>query len=168
MVFTTVELEADSVPRCAASTRRPRRPADRRQASGRHCAMASKSITDAEIVHIARDIVVPVRGGAFSAALVRHALDCLQAFFASRSLAWFSIHLVALVSAGPPVGGLYLKPPSSGGLCEGVITMPSARPSLRPRLYVEDGVRERGRRRISAFAVDHHVDPVGRQHFQSA
>jgi hypothetical protein len=32
------------------------------------------------------------------------------------------------VSAGPPLGGLYLKPPSSGGLCEGVITMPSAEP----------------------------------------
>ena len=31
----------------------------------------------------------------------------------------------AVVSAGPPLGGLYLKPPSSGGLCEGVMTMPS-------------------------------------------
>jgi hypothetical protein len=29
----------------------------------------------------------------------------------------------------PPFGGLYLKPPSSGGLCEGVMTIPSARPS---------------------------------------
>ena len=28
--------------------------------------------------------------------------------------------------AGPPVGGSYLIPPSVGGLCEGVITMPSA------------------------------------------
>src|SRR5438874_185727 len=26
-----------------------------------------------------------------------------------------SIHVVTLVSAGPPFGGLYLKPPSSGG-----------------------------------------------------
>ena len=42
------------------------------------------------------------------------------------SLARFSIHLVAVVSAGPPLGGLYLKPPSSGGLWEGVMTMPSA------------------------------------------
>ena len=29
--------------------------------------------------------------------------------------------------AGPPSGGLYLNPPSEGGLCEGVTTMPSAR-----------------------------------------
>ena len=47
------------------------------------------------------------------------------------SLARFSIHLVAVVSAGPPEGGLYLKPPSSGGLWDGVMTMPSARWSLR-------------------------------------
>ena len=33
---------------------------------------------------------------------------------------------VASVSAGPPLGGLYLKPPSRGGLCEGVTTIPSA------------------------------------------
>ena len=31
------------------------------------------------------------------------------------------------VPAGPPSGGLYLKPPSAGGLCEGVTTIPSAR-----------------------------------------
>ncbi len=37
--------------------------------------------------------------------------------------------LVASESAGPPWGGLYLKPPSVGGLCEGVTTMPSARPA---------------------------------------
>ena len=34
---------------------------------------------------------------------------------------------VTSVSAGPPLGGLYLKPPSSGGLCDGVMTMPSAK-----------------------------------------
>ena len=31
------------------------------------------------------------------------------------------------VPAGPPSGGLYLNPPSGGGLCDGVITIPSAR-----------------------------------------
>ena len=48
-----------------------------------------------------------------------------------------AIHPVASVSAGPPWGGLYLKPPSRGGLCDGVTTMPSARPgssASRPRL----------------------------------
>ncbi len=45
-----------------------------------------------------------------------------------RALARSAMTLVASVSAGPPCGGLYLKPPSEGGLCDGVTTMPSARP----------------------------------------
>jgi hypothetical protein len=53
---------------------------------------------------------------------------------ASNSLALFSIHLVMCESAGPPLVGLYLKPPLSGGLWDGVMTMPSARPEVRPRL----------------------------------
>lgn len=34
--------------------------------------------------------------------------------------------MVMRVSAGPPVGGLYLRPPSSGGLWLGVRRIPSA------------------------------------------
>ena len=45
------------------------------------------------------------------------------------------------VSAGPPLGGLYLKPPSAGGLWEGVTTIPSARRPRRPRLRVRLWVR---------------------------
>ena len=41
---------------------------------------------------------------------------------------------VTSVSAGPPLGGLYLKPPSCGGLWLGVITIPSATPSTPARL----------------------------------
>ena len=48
---------------------------------------------------------------------------------AISSLARAAITLVASVSAGPPCGGLYLKPPSAGGLCDGVTTMPSASPA---------------------------------------
>ena len=44
------------------------------------------------------------------------------------------IQPVASLLAGPPSGGLYLKPPSVGGLCEGVTTIPSASPPVRPRL----------------------------------
>ena len=55
---------------------------------------------------------------------------------AISSFARFWIQEVASVSAGPPVGGLYLNPPSLGGLCDGVTTTPSARPSVRPRLWV--------------------------------
>ena len=50
------------------------------------------------------------------------------------SLARLAIAPVASVSAGPPLGGLYLNPPSLGGLCDGVTTIPSARSVLRPRL----------------------------------
>jgi len=54
------------------------------------------------------------------------------------SLARSAIQVVAEESAGPPCGGLYLKPPSAGGLCEGVTTMPSASPEplVRPPLAV--------------------------------
>ena len=38
-----------------------------------------------------------------------------------------SIQVVTSASAGPPSGGLYLNPPSGGGLCDGVTTIPSAR-----------------------------------------
>src|SRR5487761_2034777 len=54
----------------------------------------------------------------------------------SRSLAAASMPPVMSSPAGPPFGGLYLKPPLSGGLCEGVTTMPSASPEVRPRLWV--------------------------------
>ncbi len=45
---------------------------------------------------------------------------------ASSSFARAAIQEVASESAGPPCGGLYLKPPSRGGLWDGVTTMPSA------------------------------------------
>ncbi len=54
---------------------------------------------------------------------------------ASRNVfatAW--IESVTSRPAGPPCGGLYLKPPSRGGLCEGVTTMPSACVPTPPRL----------------------------------
>ena len=39
------------------------------------------------------------------------------------------------VPAGPPSGGLYLNPPSGGGLCDGVTTIPSARGPDPPALW---------------------------------
>ena len=56
---------------------------------------------------------------------------------ASSSLARSWTCPVISVPAGPPSGGLYLKPPSEGGLCDGVTTMPSARgppPALWARI----------------------------------
>ena len=52
------------------------------------------------------------------------------------SLARAAIHSVASESAGPPWGGLYLKPPSAGGLWDGVMTMPSACSSAPDALYL--------------------------------
>ena len=56
--------------------------------------------------------------------------------FSNRTFALAWMTPVVIVSAGPPSGGLYLNPPSSGGLCEGVMTTPSANPLFLPRLYV--------------------------------
>ena len=53
---------------------------------------------------------------------------------ASSSLARSCTQPVMSVPAGPPSGGLYLKPPSEGGLCDGVTTTPSASPLERPSL----------------------------------
>src|SRR5690606_41449810 len=53
------------------------------------------------------------------------------------SLARSWIQVVASEPAGPPLGGLYLNPPSAGGLWEGVTTTPSARgPAGFRRLWV--------------------------------
>ena len=51
--------------------------------------------------------------------------------FSSISFALFSIHFVTSSFAGPPFAALYLKPPSSGGLCEGVTTIPSVSSCVR-------------------------------------
>ncbi len=75
--------------------------------------------------------VQPTLGAVFSTHAA--ALTCEIRFtpssrVSSRRLASVSIQLVISRPAGPPCGGLYLKPPLRGGLCEGVTTMPSARP----------------------------------------
>ena len=81
----------------------------------------------------------------------------------SRALARSWIHEVTSVSAGPPLGGLYLKPPSAGGLCDGVITIPSPLCSVRPAIVDEDGVRDDRRRRHAVVALDDRLDAFGRQ-----
>jgi hypothetical protein len=87
----------------------------------------------AEVGDVGAEVVVAVRGRRGLQRLrERHALDALQPFSSRR---WRVLHpLVMSVSAGPPLVGLYLKPPLSGGLCDGVTTMPSASPTCGPRL----------------------------------
>ena len=103
-------------------------------------------------------------GAARALAKVQRRTSCSPA--ASMALARFSIHLVAAVSAGPPLGGLYLKPPSSGGLCDGVMTMPSASPVDAAAIVRQDGVGERGGGGVAEVLIDHHLDAVGREHLE--
>ena len=79
------------------------------------------------------------------------------------ALARSCIHVVTAVSAGPPFGGLYLKPPSSGGLCEGVTTMPSASPSARPRLWMRIAREIDRRRREAAVCLERRFPRRSRQ-----
>src|SRR3984957_20472756 len=81
-------------------------------------------------------------------------MRCTPASWLARNsfaLAW--IHAVVSLDAGPPLGGLYLNPPDSGGLCDGVTTMPSARPFLRPWLYVRMAWETAGVGVYSSFAA---------------
>ena len=76
---------------------------------------------------------------------------------------------VASVSAGPPLGGLYLKPPSRGGLCDGVTTMPSARPLVVGFRGCASRIawRHRGRRGVAGRRRrPATVDVVGGEHLQ--
>ncbi len=76
----------------------------------------------------AQEVVAPGRREGRRRPATRRTPSRPSAPLASRiRLASSWIQRVTSVSAGPPLGGLYLKPPSSGGLCEGVTTMPSAR-----------------------------------------
>ena len=90
------------------------------------------SMTDGEVADVRRDVVV--RRSCAAARLLER--DCAATPSSPASSSRFAsswIQPVTSVSAGPPFGGLYLKPPSSGGLCDGVTTMPSARRSRRDR-----------------------------------
>ena len=76
-----------------------------------------------------------------------------------------AITLVASVSAGPPCGGLYLKPPSRGGLCDGVTTMPSAvLLARRCRIVHDDRAGDRRRRRVVLVVRGADRDTVCDQH----
>ena len=75
-----------------------------------------------------------------------------------------SIHVVTFVSAGPPLGVLYLKPPSSGGLWDGVITMPSANPVVR-RGCSRGWRATRPASACTRRRGEHDVHAIGREHF---
>jgi len=61
---------------------------------------------------------------------------------------------------------LYLKPPSAGGLCDGVMMMAVGGMLRGPAVVGEDGVGNHGRRRGEVVALDDGGDAVGREDFQ--
>ena len=83
----------------------------------------------------------------------------------SSSLARFSIQLVVTVSAGPPCGGLYLKPPSSGGLCEGVTTMPSPN-SFSVAVVNQNRSRDDRRGSDAVVLLNQRLNLIRSQHFE--
>ena len=68
------------------------------------------------------------------------------------------------MSAGPPCGGLYLKPPSRGGLCEGVTTMPSAWAGRAGGVVDHDRPGHGRRRRVVLVALAAHGDALSDEH----
>ena len=70
------------------------------------------------------------------------------------------------MSAGPPFGGLYLNPPSFGGLCDGVIDDSVREVRLAAAIVGEDGPRDHRRRRHAVVALNDGVDIVRRQDFE--
>ena len=81
----------------------------------------------------------------------------------SKALARSWIQDVTSESAGPPWGGLYLKPPSAGGLCDGVITMPSLMVVGAAAVVDKDRVRDHRRRRHAVVALENGLDALGGQ-----
>ena len=163
------QVEAVALGDRAPSSARRRRRADRRRGGCRAPRIASRSMHVAEVADVGVEVVVPVRRRRRAApARSGMRLHALQAGLEQLVGALPRSSRVTSVSAGPPLGGLYLKPPSSGGLCDGVMTMPSARPLRAAAVVGEDRVRDRRRRRVLVVLGDHHLDAVGRQHLERA
>lgn len=80
-----------------------------------------------------RKSYVPVVDAARARAYGSRRTSFIPAAMISLARSW--IQPVASDPAGPPFGGLYLNPPSPGGLWEGVTTTPSASRAIRPRLW---------------------------------
>ena len=72
------------------------------------------------------------------------------------------------VPAGPPSGGLYLNPPSGGGLCDGVTTIPSARGPVPVALCARIARDTAGVGVYPPRASTMTTDLVGREHLQRA
>ena len=144
--LTTREIQAVALLRCAASSAPPRRPSGStpiRMCEPRITSMsrmAPRSNHSRTSLHDSRgSCVVEAR-----AARRRH-----REFVSTSPL---SRRLQQLVGArfdplrhvrsrrGRRSCGLYLKPPLSGGLCEGVMTIPSARPDGAATVIGQDGM----------------------------
>ena len=89
--------------------------------------MASISIARQVVDMPTEEVAAAGDRGRFVVGDTRDPVDAVGACRLQDQFASSWTQRVTSVSAGPPLGGLYLKPPSSGGLCDGVTTIPSAR-----------------------------------------
>ena len=119
----------------------------------------------AEIAHVGAEIVVPMRRGGAQRPPTGTRFTPWRPHFRS-ALASASIQRVTSVSAGPPCGGLYLNPPSSGGLCDGRDDNAVGQAGGPPAIVGEDGVRHRGSRRVFVVLRQHDVHAVGGQYLE--
>ena len=156
---------ARSARRSRPSRRPRRRPSGRRRCCRPERAIAAMSMTDARSpTYVARKSWPTAcwRARSMGTRLMPSIPSAPEPSSSRLASSW--IQPVTSVSAGPPSGGLYLKPPSSGGLCDGVTTIPSASPR-RPAVAVrdDDGVRHGRGGRVAVARVHADVDPVGDQ-----
>ena len=84
----------------------------------------------------------------------------------SSSLARSWMCFVVLGAAGPPEGGLYLKPPSAGGLCDGRDHHAVGEPGAAPAVVAEDRMRDDRGRRVAQASLDHHRRPVAGKYLE--
>ena len=162
------EVEAGAARRSRPSSRRSRRRAGRRRCGRRPSRIGVEVEHRRQVVDVGAQEVV--RLGDAPRARVRDAAHAVQVGARGARSPASAIQPVASVSAGPPCGGLYLNPPSRGGLCDGVTTMPSARPApvVRPPLARRIACDTAGVGREAVGGVDEHRDVVRDQHLDRA
>ena len=99
---------------------------------------------------------------------VRNAPDAVQCVLEQAVCRRSRSSAVTSSPAGPPFGGLYLKPPSVGRIVRRRHDDAVGKPRRAAAVVHKDRVRDRRRRRVFVVRRQHHVDAVGRQHLERA
>ena len=119
----------------------------------------------AERRHVGRDEIVLMRVARLERGFVAEALHIFVA--AAQEFVRAILHPARDVRVRrAAVGGIVFEATVPGGLCDGVMTMPSAMTVGAPAIVSEDRVRNRRRGRETIVALDERLDAVGREHFE--